>query len=91
MKLAMRPLVLTCAILGAVTALFCGLLNMWFPPYAGELLKLLGSIYPGYVPDGSFGSVLNVTLYATVDCAICGAVFGCLYNWLVRQMKQAKK
>jgi hypothetical protein len=90
MKLAIRPLALTCGILGGLTALLLGLANMWWTPYGDAALGLLASIYPGYSPDGSFGSVLNVTLYATVDSAICGLVFGWLYNMVVRMQKDKK-
>jgi hypothetical protein len=90
MKLAIRPLALTCAILGGLTALCLGLANMWWPPYGEAMLGLLGSIYPGYTPDGSFGSVLNVTLYAVVASAFCGLIFGWLYNKLVRMQKEKK-
>ena len=90
MKLAIRPLAITCAILGGVTALLCGLANMWWPPYAQAALQVLASLYPGYTPDGSFGSVLNLTLYATVDSAVCGLVFALLYNLVVRECKDKK-
>jgi len=87
MKLAIRPLVYTCAIFGGATALLMGLANMWWPPYGEAFLNLLASVYPGYTPDGSFGSVVNVTLYATIDLAIGGLIFGLLYNQLVRMHK----
>ena len=90
MKLALLPLTITCAVLLGGVALLCGLLNMWFPPYAELLLQLLGSVYPGYTPDGSFGSVINVTLYALLDGALGGAVFGWLYNCLVGKFKNKK-
>jgi hypothetical protein len=90
MKLAIRPLAMTCAIFGGVTALVMGLANMWWPPYGEAFLGLLGSIYPGYTPDGSFGSVVNVTIYAMIDMAIGGLIFGWLYNQLVRMHKNKK-
>jgi hypothetical protein len=90
MKLAIRPLWITCAIFGGVTALTMGLANMWWPPYGKAFLGLLASVYPGYTPNGSFGSVLNVTLYATIDLAIGGFLFGLLYNQLVRMHKNKK-
>ncbi len=87
MRLAIRPLALACAVVWGATGLFCGLMNMWFPPYAEALLQLLGSVYPGYAPDGSFGSAMNVTLYATVDGAIGGCIFACLYNCCVKRLE----
>lgn len=91
MKLAIRPFALTFGALWSVAALFCGLMNMWFPPYADSFLQLLGSIYPGYTPDGSFGSAVSVTLYAFVDGVIGGCLFAWLYNTLVRRSKDKGK
>jgi hypothetical protein len=90
MKLAMRPLAITCAIFGGLTALLLGLANMWWPPYGEAFLQVLSSIYPGYTPDGSFGSVLNVTFYAIVDCGMGGLIFAWLYNSMVRMYKGQK-
>ena len=43
---------------------------------------MLASIYPGYAASGSFGDVIVGSLYALVDAAILGLVFGWLYNLL---------
>lgn len=91
MKLAIRPLVITCAIFWGGTALLCGVANLLWPPYAEGLLKLLASIYPGYGADGTFGSVLNVTLYALVDGAVGGLIFGWLYNMMVAKCGKKNK
>ena len=48
--------------------------------YGQAFLQLCASIYPGYHPGTGFGSVLIGTLYALVDGAIGGAIFGGLYN-----------
>jgi hypothetical protein len=59
------------------------LANLLWPPYGGGFLQLLASIYPGYTAEPTFGSVLNVTLYALIDGALGGLVFAWLYNLLV--------
>ena len=87
MKLAIRPLVITCATILGGTMLLTGLFNMWFPPYGEAFLQLMGSVYPGYTPDGSFGSVLVGTLFGVFDGALGGLVFAWLYNLLVRKYK----
>ncbi len=46
-----------------------------------HFLELLASIYPGYTANSTFGGMLNVTLYALIDGAVGGLIFGWLYNW----------
>ncbi len=82
MKLAIRPLLLTCAILWGGTVLLCGLANMQWPPYGEGFLQLIDSIYPGYHADGSIRNVIVGALYGMVDGAVGGLVFGLLYNFL---------
>ena len=67
MKLAIRPLVITCAIIWGGTVFLTALANLLWPPYGADFLKLLASIYPGYSAESTFGGMLNVTLYALVD------------------------
>ncbi len=83
MKFAIVPLAIACAILWGGTVLLCGMANMYWPPYGEPFLQLLDSIYPGYSAGGSFGSVVIGTLYAIVDAAVGGLVFGLIYNLLV--------
>ncbi|MCH7752888.1 MAG: hypothetical protein IH898_12130 [Planctomycetes bacterium] len=83
MKFAMIPLAIACAILWGGAVFLCGTANMLWPPYGESFLQLLDSIYPGYHASGSFGSVVIGTLYAIVDGAVGGLVFGLLYNFLV--------
>ena len=83
MKFALMPLMITCAILWDVAVLLCGTVNMLWPPYGQSFLQLLDSVYPGYHASGSFGSVVVGTLYAILDGAVGGLIFGLLYNLLV--------
>ncbi len=82
MKLNLKGLTLTCALLWAGTILIVGLANMAWPNYGKPFLELCSSIYPGYHVTGSIGSVLVGTLYGMVDGAIGGAIFAALYNKL---------
>jgi hypothetical protein len=75
-----RALALTAAILWGGCFLLVGLANLAFPPYGDAWLQLGAAIYPGYHGPAGFGSVIVVTLYALVDGAICGLLFGWLYN-----------
>jgi len=78
--------------LSAATALVWGMgilivasANLVWPPYGQAFLDLLASIYPGYHPAPTIGSIVSGTLYGVVDGAGGGALFGWLYNRLARQ------
>jgi len=83
MKFAIKPLVIACAILWGAAVFLCGTANILWSPYGEYFLQLLDSIYPGYHASGNFGSVVIGTLYAMLDAAVGGLVFGLLYNLLV--------
>jgi hypothetical protein len=80
--LSIKGLVLTGAIMwgGAIAGI--ALLNWEFPSYAVGFLSVVDSIYPGYHAGQGFWSIVIGTLYATVDGAVAGAIFGWFYNWL---------
>ena len=81
MKLSIRALVFAAAVLWGATVLVVGLANVLWPPYGQAFLTMLDSIYPGYHATGSAGSVAVGTMYAAVDGAIGGLLFGWLYNF----------
>ena len=80
MKLNLKALVLTAAILWALAVFLVGGANLIWSGYGGAFLRLMASIYPGYHATGSIGDLIVGALYALVDGAICGLVFGLLYN-----------
>lgn len=80
MKLNLKALVLTAGILWALAVFFVGVLNLIWSGYGAPFLQLIASIYPGYHATRSFGDLIVGALYALVDGAICGLVFGWLYN-----------
>ena len=78
--------------LSVTAGLFCGAAilivagaNAIWPTYGRAFLDLAASIYPGYRPGSGAGSIITGTLYALVDGAIAGAVFGWIYNLLSRR------
>jgi ABC-type phosphate transport system permease subunit len=83
MKLSLRALALTSGILWALALLMTGVCNLIWPRYGHAFLKLMASIYPGYHASGSIGDLIVGTLYALLDGAICGFVFGWLYNFFL--------
>ncbi len=82
MKLSISSLATTLALLWGGAVLFCGLANLLWPSYGAAFLQLVSSVYPGYHATRSVGSVVVGTLYALLDGAVCGFLFGWLYNRL---------
>ena len=80
MKLNLKALTLTLALLWAVTLFIMGVANLAWPGYGKAFLQVMASIYPGYAASGSFGDVIVGSLYALVDGAILGLILGGLYN-----------
>jgi hypothetical protein len=80
MKLNLKALTVSMAILWAGVVFMVGLANLIWPTYARAFLQMLASIYPGYHAAGTFGDMVAGSLYALVDAAIVGLVFGWLYN-----------
>jgi hypothetical protein len=80
MKLNLKALATTLAILWAGVVWLVGAANLIWPGYGKSFLLMLASIYPGYAASGSLGDVIVGSLYALVDAAVLGLVFGWLYN-----------
>jgi hypothetical protein len=83
MKLSIKALALTAALLWGGALLVVGIANQVCPPYGAEFLTIMGSIYPGYQPGTGITSIIVGTLYALVDGGVGGAIFAWLYNLLV--------
>jgi hypothetical protein len=84
-KLSVKSLVITAALLNALCFLFVSLLNLILPPYGGAYLVLLTSLYLGYDPIMVPISLLVGTLYSLLAGAVAGALLGWLYNSLVER------
>lgn len=80
MRLSIKALAFSAGILWALAVFLVGAANLIWSGYGGAFLQLVASIYPGYHATRSFGDVIVGTLYALLDGAICGLVFGLLYN-----------
>jgi hypothetical protein len=89
MKFNLKALVLTAGILWALAVFLVGVLNLIWSGYGVAFLKLIASVYPGYHATSSIGDLIVGTLYAFVDGAICGLVFGWLYNLFVGKRRTA--
>ena len=80
MRLNVKALALTAGIVWALSVLLVGAANLIWPGYDGAFLQVIDSIYPGYHATRSVIDVIVGVLYALVDGAVCGLVFGWLYN-----------
>lgn len=80
MKLSIRALMITAALLWGGGVLFVGLLNLVSASYGLGFLQMMSSVYPGFHASRTLGDVLVGTVYGSVDGAICGSLFGWLYN-----------
>ena len=83
MRLSLRSLAITAAILLGGSVFITGAANAMWPTYGVAFLQLAESIYPGYQETGTFGSVIVGTLYSITDGAVAGLLFGWIYNRFV--------
>jgi hypothetical protein len=82
MRLSLRGLALSFGILWGGCVFLVGLGNLVWPEYGTALLDIARSIYPGYGKTSGLWGVIVGTLYALLDGAIAGLIFGWLYNRL---------
>jgi len=80
MRLSLKSIALTAAILWGGAMLVVGLLHMADPAYGGAFLQMMSSVYPGADTAPTLGRVLLGTVYGFVDGAIGGCLFGLLYR-----------
>lgn len=80
MKLNLKALTITAAIVWAGAVLFVGMANAIWPGYGKAFLMMLASIYPGFAAAGTFGDAVVGSLYALFDAAVVTFIFGWLYN-----------
>ena len=90
MRLNLKALAFTSGILWALVMLLTGIMNIVWTGYGNAFLKGMASLYPGFTADGSFGNVIVGTLYALVDGAVCGFVFGWVYNLFIGKRSPAQ-
>jgi ABC-type phosphate transport system permease subunit len=89
MRLNLKALTIASGILWGLAIFLTGMGNLMWSDYGNEFLQIIASLYPGFDAKGSFGDVIVGTLYALVDGAACGLVFGWIYNVFVREKEQS--
>ncbi len=80
MKLNIKALALTSAILWGLAMLVMSLANLIWGNFGQQFLQAMSSVYPGYHATRSIAEVIVGTLYGAVDGLVGGAVFAWLYN-----------
>ncbi len=83
MKINIKALSLTVAIVWGGSILLIGLANLIWIGYGVAFLDVAASIYPGYRGPSSFGQVIVGTLYGVVDGFVGGLIIGWLYNLFI--------
>jgi hypothetical protein len=86
MRLNIAALSMASGLLWGVCILVVAAANLIWPNYGLVFLQLCGSIYPGYHAGTGIGSIVTATIYALVDGAVGGAIFGWLYNLFAARM-----
>lgn len=82
MRLDVKALTVTCALLWGGALLLCGVAHAIWPPYAGAFLEAMASVYPGFSVPGGAGAVVAGTLWGAVDGGLAGFFLAWLYNRL---------
>ena len=88
MKVNTKALAITLALLWGGSVCLVAVMNRIWPSYGVDFLGLVSSIYPGYHVGGLRNAGIG-TCYALLDGAVCGALFGWLYNTVSDRVKTA--
>jgi len=81
-KLSVKAAAVTSAMIWGGGVLAVAVINTIQPDYGKEFLRWTSSIYPGYKARPTLAQAAVAGGYATVDGAICGALFALIYNAL---------
>jgi len=82
MRVSLKGITLSSAILWGGAILSVGIIHMAVPSYGSEFLRIMSSVYPGADTAPTLGRVLLGALYGFADGAAAGALFGLLYSSL---------
>jgi len=83
MRIDIKALSLTVAIVWGGSILLIGLANLMWTSYGVAFLEVAASIYPGYRGSSSLGQVIVGSLYGLVDGFMGGLILGWIYNLFV--------
>jgi len=80
MRVSIKAISLTCALLWGGCMLLVGLINLADASYGSQFLHMMSSVYPGADTARTLGPVVLGTVYGFVD----GAIGGCLFGWIYK-------
>jgi hypothetical protein len=80
MKLSLRAVTISGALLWGGAILLVGLINLSRPDYGLNFLQLTSSVYPWFHASHTLGSVVIGTIDGLVDGALAALIFAALYN-----------
>ena len=89
MKLSVKGLMFALAFGWALVIAVVGVLNILFPGYAAEYLKIVSGLYPWYKANGTPVDLIYGIVTAFVDGLVCGLIFALLYNLFTGKGKKA--
>jgi hypothetical protein len=89
MRLKVIGLMFAAAFCWALALAVVGVLNILFPGYGAEYLKIIASVYPWYKATGAVEDLIYGIVTAFVDGLICGLIFALLYNLFAGKGKKA--
>ena len=88
MKMKVLQFGMALGVIFALLVFLVGLLNLHVESYGRDFLKMLDSIFPGYVyGKWGFGGVMMATAYSAVDGFLIGIAIAWLYNTLGREKR----
>jgi hypothetical protein len=89
MRLSVRGLMLALAFFWALVIAVVGVLNILYPGYGADYLKIIISLYPWYKATGTTTDLIYGIVTAFVDGLIFGLIFALLYNLFTGKGKKA--
>ena len=82
MRISAKAMALTAGFFLGVSTCLIGCINLIDASYGGPYLTSISSVYPGFEPSRTIGSVMIGTIYGVVDGAFAGFLFAWIYNLL---------
>jgi hypothetical protein len=89
MRLSVRGMMFGLAFFWALVLAAVGVLNILYPGYGADYLKMIVSVYPWYKATGATVDLIYGIVTAFVDGLICGLIFALLYNLFTGKGKKA--
>jgi hypothetical protein len=80
MRLSIKAMAASAALLWGGCMLTIGIVNLIWPTYGGDFLRMISSVYPGFHASHSTGNVVVGSAEGLIDGALAGGLLAWLYN-----------